>query len=98
VNAVPLDSEKRKKIREHFKAKTGINAVITIDPKNLKKPIRSYMNKYTHDLEELVINQALMINNIHKNITGLKKQNNGEQNNAEKTNINKAPSQDDQTG
>lgn len=56
-----LTDKRRKKLRTDFEVRRGMPPQINIDPSKMRAPVRSYSNRYTHDLEERVISLKEMM-------------------------------------
>ena len=53
---IPANDKRRKRLKNDFKNMTGLEPVIVFDKEFISKSPRGYMSKYTHYLEQMIIN------------------------------------------
>ena len=68
-----LNDPKRKKLREQFEVDHGMSAKIKIDPAIVKAPFLSYAHRYTHALEEKVIDLQAKLKAIRDRLPAAEK-------------------------
>ena len=56
---IPANDKRRKRLKNDFKTLTGLEPVIIFDKEFISKSPRGYMSKYTHYLEQMIINYEI---------------------------------------
>jgi len=63
---IPANDKRRKRLKDEFKKTTGLDPIIVLDKDFISKSPRGYMSKYTHYLEQMVINYEIETNRLIK--------------------------------
>jgi len=67
------DDNRRKKLRKKFEEATGVSAVLTLRPDEIKHPHKTFVGRYTLLLEHSVISNGEKIKEMEKELKEIKK-------------------------